>query len=389
MQRSFILGIVLSCVALRALAADAAPTARKLIEYGWDTPSAKYVRENIREMEKRPFDGVIFHLSKWPDSSEVFTREKWDETAFQEAFEDCKNIRWEKFTDNFISVLVASNMDWFSDADWESVQHNLGILLKAAELARCRGLCFDAEAYGTNPWTYPTQQHAKEKSFAEYEAKVRQRGAEFMRTINARLPHAVIHAFYLLSACSSAADEADPIKRERLLMQHSCGLYPAFINGMLEAAGPGITLTDGNEPSYYYTKPAQFAFAYDQIKGGFGPLLARENAAKYRRQVQVSQALSVDYVFGMGVWAEQRPSPAQVLAPADQIRWFESNLYYAFKNSDEFVWLYSENMNWWKKTGEPSGLQAAIENIQGRFLRREDLGFSLPELPNPPATKKQ
>jgi hypothetical protein len=30
------------------------------VEYGWDVPYPGFVEQNIREMEKRPFDGIIF-----------------------------------------------------------------------------------------------------------------------------------------------------------------------------------------------------------------------------------------------------------------------------------------------------------------------------------------
>ncbi|MBM4050303.1 MAG: hypothetical protein FJ279_34845, partial [Planctomycetes bacterium] len=159
------------CTLLAAVAlAQQPPKAKKLIEYGWDVPYPDFVRQNIREMEKLPFEGLIFRL---PKGTNVFTRDKWDEAQFAQVMDDCKNIQWQKFTDNFVSVLAASTMDWFSDADWEAVRHNLGIVAKAAALARCRGLCFDAEPYGNNPWSYSNQARSKDKSFAEYEAKAR------------------------------------------------------------------------------------------------------------------------------------------------------------------------------------------------------------------------
>lgn len=97
-------------------------------------------------------------------------------------------------------------------------------------MAHCRGLCFDPEPYGDNPWHYSSQKHAKEKTFAEYQAKVRQRGAEFLNAITAHLPKAVIHTFYQASMFDDLADEPDLVKRERLLSQRDYGLYPAFIN---------------------------------------------------------------------------------------------------------------------------------------------------------------
>ena len=35
---------------------------KKLIEYGWDVPYPDQVRKDIGNMEKKPFDGIIFRL---------------------------------------------------------------------------------------------------------------------------------------------------------------------------------------------------------------------------------------------------------------------------------------------------------------------------------------
>ena len=37
---------------------------KKLLEVGWDTRPARYLRKHIENMEQAPFDGVIFKLDK-------------------------------------------------------------------------------------------------------------------------------------------------------------------------------------------------------------------------------------------------------------------------------------------------------------------------------------
>ena len=37
---------------------------KKLIEYGWDVPYPGQLRRDIRAMEKKPFDGIIFRLQE-------------------------------------------------------------------------------------------------------------------------------------------------------------------------------------------------------------------------------------------------------------------------------------------------------------------------------------
>lgn len=352
------------------------PHAKKLIEYGWDVPNPDTIRQNIREMEKLPFDGLIFRI---PGGQNILTKEKWDEAKFQQAMDDCKGIEWQKFTDNFAIVLAASTMDWFSDADWEAVRNNVGIVAKAAALARCRGICFDAEPYGNNPWNYPNQAHAKEKSFAEYEAKARQRGAEFIQAVTAHMPTPVIHTFFQLSLFRGILDEPDPEKRAQKLSQHSYALLPAFLNGMLDAAGPDVTITDGNEPSYYYTNPLDYYRVYHLIRQSALSMIAPENMRKYQTQVQVSQALYVDYVFALGVWGE-RPVPARMLTPEERAKWFEHNVYYALSTTDEFVWLYSEKMNWWKNVDLPPGMRDAVVSARAKLAERKSLGFEMADI---------
>jgi len=353
------------------------PPAKKLIEYGWDVPTPDYVRQHIREMEKLPFEGLIFRLPQ--DAGIIFVKEKRNEADFAQVFEDCRNIEWEKFTDNFLCLYAASDMDWFSDADWEAVRHNLGIVAKAAALARCKGLCFDPEPYGRNPWDYPNQAHAQEVSFADYQAKVRQRGAEFMQTIMEHLPHAVVHTFFQLSLFGGIMDEPDLAKREERLAQHGYALLPAFLNGMLDAAGPEVIITDGNEPAYYYTRPLDYFRIYHTIRQSALSMVAPENVRKYRQQVQVAQALYVDYVFGLGVWGE-RSVPARTLTAEERARWFEHNTYYALQSSDEYVWLYSEQMNWWTNDRLPPGLREAVESAKRKLANREPLGFEMADI---------
>ena len=37
--------------------------AKKLIEWGWDEPDTKFMRQNVEKMEQFPFDGVILHVT--------------------------------------------------------------------------------------------------------------------------------------------------------------------------------------------------------------------------------------------------------------------------------------------------------------------------------------
>ena len=361
------------CFSLQACAAGAQqlPPRKKLIEYGWDVPTPAFVRAHIREMEQRPFDGLIMCL---PKLGNVFTVEKWDEAQYAAALQDLRNIEWRKFTDNFIIMWAASTMDWFSDKDWEVVRRNVALVAQAAAAGRCRGICFDAEPYGANPWIYTEAKHRAEKSFAQYEAQVRKRGAEFMRAITEHMPNAVLHTFFLLSLFPDVAAEPDPARRAEALSREGYGLLPAFVNGMLDAAPPGAIITDGNESSYYYTDSCSYYRAYHQIRQGALALVVPENVRKYQTQMQVSQALYVDQVFNLRQGARLLSA---VLSPEERARWFEQDVYYALATTDEYVWCYSERMSWWENRDLPPGLVEAIQSARGKIAQHEPLGFDV------------
>jgi hypothetical protein len=366
-----ILALAMCCIFALQATAQQFPARKKLIEYGWDVPTPAFVRAHIRDMEQRPFDGLIMRLSNF---GKVFTVEKWDEAQYGAALEDLRNIKWDRFTDNFVIMWSASTMDWFSDDDWAIVTHNVGLVAKAAAAGRCKGVCFDAEPYGANPWLYTEAAHHEQTSFAEYEAQVRKRGAEFMRAISDEMPNAVLHTFFLLSLFPAIANEPDPARRAQELAGHPYGLLPAFVNGLLDAAPPGMAITDGNESSYYYTDSCSYYRAYHWIRQSALALVAPGNVGKYQTQMQVSQALYVDQVFNL---RQGITLVSSVLTPEERARWFEQDCYYALATADEYVWCYSERMNWWENRDIPPGLPEAISSARQKIAQHQPLGFDV------------
>ncbi|MCE5216729.1 hypothetical protein LLH03_06815, partial [bacterium] len=63
MTRLAVVALLLCLLAaVLVLPASAQPMPKKLIEYGWDVPAPSFVAQNLREMEKRPFEGLIFRV---------------------------------------------------------------------------------------------------------------------------------------------------------------------------------------------------------------------------------------------------------------------------------------------------------------------------------------
>jgi len=359
-------------------AASAQALQKKLIKCGWDFPRPVEVVEQIRDMEKEPFDGIIMDLR--PMSNVFFTNKKWDEEWGQDKWaaelEALEQIEWGKFTDNFILMLAKSEVDWFSDEDWEAVLHNVGLVAQAAQVGRCKGVAFDAEPYGFNPWHYPSQVRAGEKSFAEYSARVRQRGAQFMAKIQEYLPAPVIHSFFMMSYFIHVAQVSDPEVQQARLADQYYSLYPAFINGWLDVASPDAVITDGNEASFYYADTFEFYKAYHDITQiGLG-LIAPENRRKYRAQVQCSHGLYADQLFNR----RGRKYIESYMTPEEQKLRAEHNIYYALHTADEYAWLYTEKMNWWESKDMPEGLREAVISAREKLARGAPLGFDMQEV---------
>jgi len=349
------------------------PPEKRLLEYGWDVPRPSFVADHIGEMEERPFDGLLMLV---PEIGQIFVPVKHEIPPAEEAA--LERIEWGSFTDNFLMMYAASQMDWFSDSDWEAVLYNVGQVARAARIGRCVGVCFDCEPYGDNPWHYPSQPHADEYSFAEFEARVRERGAQFVDTIEAEMAAPVIHTFFLttLHGIMNAARAETAEEREEILRDYSYGLYNAFVNGMLDAMDEDTVLTDGNEPAYYYHDKDAYFSVYHYIRQTALGAIAPENWQTFRGQVQVAQALYVDQLFGLRAGVFE----SHYMTPEERAQWFEHNTYWALYTSDRYVWLYSEKMNWWTDTDVPPGLEQAVINARSKLAAGEPMTIDANEI---------
>ena len=369
---------------------------KKLIEFGWDIPSPAYLRDNIRAMEKRPFDGVAIRLPDDAGGGCVFDIEKWGKSTVTARERELKILgeipKGETFTDSFLTVYGASTMDWFSDADWQKVLENVRFCSRAAKAGHCKGICWDAESYsGRNPWQYAVQLDYKKHSFAETCQIVRKRGAQFMQALQEEFPGQTILALRLLSDFQDGSPFSqhlfpirDPKRSAADLEGSWFGLHAAFINGLLDTAKPEITLIDGNEDAYFYTSAQEFYRLANDLRQEAVALVAPENRTKYASQYQVGHALSVEYT--QGLWGEALSFPnylkkqASELTPEQRVQWFEHNAYYAFKTTGQYVWCYSEYMNWWTGKGLPPGIDEALRSAKRKYEAGEPLGFAVEPL---------
>ena len=353
---------------------------KKIVEYGWDVPYPDFVRDNIREMEKRPFDGLIFRTNEF---NHAFDIRPWKQADLQPQLDTLAQIQWQKFGDNFLTLYAANkwNMDWFNDEHWNIIVENMKLFSLAVHRGRCIGVCFDPEPYGTDPWVYPGSY--KDRSFEQVAEQVRRRGRQLITALQEHVPQLTVLSLFQLGLFGDIVDEPDPQVRQQRLLKKWMVLLPAFYNGILEGAAPGIILIDGNESVYYYESPDEFYRAYHLIRQRAQTLAPEPLRKKYNAQVQAGMALYIDQTLAK----RTTETTSQFLSPEQQLKFFEHNVYYALTTTDEYVWCYSERMNWWlppDKAGKdrtlPAGVEESLISARQKYEQGKPLGYDIKDM---------
>lgn len=356
------LGVLLSGAGISE-AQQGPARSKKLIELGWGSPDTATLRAHLAEIEKTPFAGVAINVTGKDDAGnhvavrEAFSNVPWKKAWFQSSIDDLKAIRSKKLTDNFIQVGAnPGNVDWFDDAGWKQVVDHWRIAAQIAREGGLKGIFFDPEPYmrPNDQLDYYAQSGRDKHTLAEYQVKARQRGKEIISAVAAVDPNLKIFTLYMNSANVAALKSSAP---DEVIQLASFNLYPAFINGWLDAAPPSMIFIDGCEMvSYYYNSRTQYLEGANMIRNEASVLVAPENRAKYRAQVQNGPAFYLDaytnppesawYINPMG------STPAARLG---------MNAQSAVEASDEYVWIYGEKYRWWP-TGNGSVLPQSWED---------------------------
>ena len=344
---------------------------KKLIELGWDSPTPDFIRANIAQMEQRPFNGLVLQLNA---GKTIFNKTAYPQGAFTADQADLRATKFSKFDQNFISIWAAreAGWDWFDDQDWAATITNAANFAKTAKAGGIKGFFFDPEPYGTNPWSYSTSLYPTQ-SFAAVQAKVRQRGAAFISTIQLEILDVKILTLFGMSYIKRQVEQGRSLERVEWV------LLGAFIDGMLDAIGPRAELIDGNEPSYYYYLPnAQEFDGFKGFKNAARDFVSPENRAKYDGQVKTSQAVFIDGLLGLDnaqnvnglLGCHLRDTKERQLV-------LEHHTYQALRTSDEYVWVYNEQMNWWGTSSPNLPLPQNLETILARVSAKSGTGQAL------------
>ena len=367
-----VFSVLLTILLSPAVTSAAAPAKeKKLIEFGWDEPDTAFLRRHIRRMEQTPFDGCVFHANYTkPDGKNTgsFLWECWATRAFTEAelqasIDDLKATRFDRFKHSFLRFNAApGEVDWFDDAGFAAVVNNARLAAKVAKAGGVKGILFDVEDYNKPLWDYPKQKDAATKSWEQYAAQVRKRGAEVMRAFQEGYPGGTIFLTFGYSLPHTQAG-GDIRKQQKV----TYGLLSPFLDGMLDASKPGDKLVDGCELAYGYKDPAQFDKTYRTMREGVLPFVGSDHA-KYREA----------FSFGFGIWMDNQHRKVGWNTEDHSKNYFtpeafERSVRKAIETADEYVWVYTEMPRWWseKNDGGPVELPEAYDKALRRAAGRE------------------
>ncbi|MBE0691308.1 MAG: hypothetical protein IH587_14415 [Anaerolineae bacterium] len=328
-----------------------------------------YVLANIATMEQHPFDGIAIGTHVGP---KVFTRSPYPDDAFAQDRADLAAIPFTRFTDNFLVMWAGTaEQDWAfaNDSDWAAAEANLRNFAATAAAGGIRGFIIDPEPYDFSAWWYNRDRYLG-LEFEQAQALVRDRGTRFMSIIQEYIPDARI---LLLFGPSKMRSEAEA--RGFGLRDSPWALYGAFIEGLILGANDSTRLIDGNEGSYYYTNAQQFVDGRTYIDGAIH-FLAEDPTLRERYDpvVEIGQAIYIDALLNL------RDNPDNIgyhlASDEERVQLLEHNLYYALLNSDEYVWMNSENLNWWEDEVPPA-VEAAIVSAREKAAAGAPLGFDV------------
>lgn len=361
LQTCFKVMLVATCL---FSAASTFGQAKKIIGFGWDYPHVSQLLRNSSNMQQTPFDGVCFSLQ--PDIIEAFDPAVQPLSYFK--IDELKKIEWGKYTDNYLLVrgMAKSGGNWFNNEAWKGIVKNMEGISQAMKAGDIKGLLLDPEYYypdqNKNPWTYTAAQYPN-KSFAEVQKKVRERGQQFVKALQKHNCEFTILSIWLGSLVANEIKFMD-VKKSR----HA--LLVPFMEGILLAKAAKVTLVDGNESAYWFSMPSQFLESAAFNKTNNETLMLTSSGKKKAHQIPLAQPIYYD-----GLLAAQ-PALERGYKRLAKWNWLQENLKFALAtSSSNTVWFYYEHLKWWEgKTNDT--LAAVILKAKENFETEKEKGKS-------------
>jgi len=365
-SRHIIVAAVIFCsVAGFAGVESAAWGKGRVIEFGWDTPAIPWLCENVIIAEcATSFDGIILDLAQREGQGSL----SWIAWAGSEipsnvqanAEQDIALLNDANFTrlrENSFFRLNSSGWnvppDWY-DSDFDSVVSNVTFMAEAVYETSLAGICFDPEDYFDNCWHYPSQKYSATKTFAQYQAQVRQRGRDIALAIMGACPG---RDFTMLFTFANSLPFLSTDWWGHPLSEDSYGLLPAFIDGLLDEACGQIRVIDGLESCYPHKTLAQFQGSVSNYEDG---ATLSTDPSRYLCCVGIGFGTWMDYRSNdFGWYTEPNEFGLNHFTPEE----FELAMDISTDLS-EFSWVYTEIPDWYMGT-VPKAYRDALANVTG------------------------
>ena len=285
--------------ALSACAGFAALKPVKFIAHGWDCQSANpaAVLENADLFADTALDGISLSVRfKKADGTDCGYRTMFNDPAWE--WSDVTNlvptlraiVKHQGLKDSMLSSFRCpkKRLDWRDDAEWARFANNMAVMARLAKTSGVVGLMIDPEDYPR------TKQFYRIDGDPEYDEAVklaRQRGREVFGAVFKEYPDVVLLAFWFVSLNKEAYDALDPMQA----LKDVKGLWPAFVDGLLDVIPPEAVFVDGNENTYRAEAATRafFADACRQQKEALS-IVSAENHEKYRLHHRTGAAIYID-----------------------------------------------------------------------------------------------
>jgi hypothetical protein len=148
------------------------------------------------------------------------------------------------------------------------------------------------------------------------------------------------------------------------LERYEYGLYPAFLDGMLETAAPETRFVDGFEFAYGFKDRSQFQEGRQAIRRDVLAMTAAPDP--YRERVGVGFGLWLDH-GGKKHWHVARYSE-NYFSPAE----LRAAITHALSLSDRYVWIYSQTPRFFPPRDLPDAYVEAIRAARPREPHQSD-----------------
>ena len=373
------------------------PPQKKLIDFSQHSPTFKELKGSFKDYEKGPFDGISVKISREAGNGDVFMVDNWATISTETKEAEKKLVaslqQSRVLKDNFLVLFGASQMDWFSDADWAKVDAHLRYAARIAKAARFIGILWDAEPYkpGKNPWRLEEQENISKHSYEEYYAQVRKRGAQFIKALQEEFPGLVIFSLRELSDWQHGSPFSTgllPVSNKENTKNELkgawWGLHVPFYVGIMDTIKPDVTFIDGNEEAYYYTSELEFYKVRSTLIDDAKALIPPALWLKHTQSFSIGHAIAPEYIagnwMGIKIFPYRLTGQGTMMTAEEKVKWLEHNTYYSLRTSDKYAWTWAEDINWWTGENLPEGFIQALLNAKKKVAAGEPLGFSIEQM---------